>query len=153
MYSERDVIEIKRRIGRNLAVLIPVAAAILAAYVYALRERVEWLAMLMGATLFVAVCYGLIAYLIPNIRYRLFLRDMQTGLTREMRGTILSVSDQAEDQDGARVLPVHMQLSEDGDERIVYLNAAKADGFPAPGAEVLLRLYGRHIREVASQKG
>ena len=119
MYSEQDIIEIKGRIRKNLMVLIPIVALIIAAYVYALVARVEWLAMTMGALLFVAVCYGLIAYLIPNLRYRFFLRDMQNGLTREMRGTILSVSEQPEDQDGARVLPVHMLLSEDGDERIV----------------------------------
>jgi len=153
MYSERDVAEIKARIRKNIIVLVPVVAAILAAYVYALHTRVEWLAMLMGALLFVAIAYGLIAYLIPNLRYRFFLRDMQTGLTREMQGVVLSVAEQSEDQDGARVLPVHMRVPEDEDDRIVYLNASKAEGFPRPGAEVRLRLYGRHIREVLSQKG
>ena len=153
MYSERDVAEIKARIRKNILVLVPIVAVIFAAYVYALHTRVEWLAMLMGALLFVAITYGLIAYLIPNLRYRFFLRDMQTGLTREMQGVVLSVSEQAEDQDGARVLPVHMRVPEDEDDRIVYLNASKTAGFPRPGAEVRLRLYGRHIREVLSQKG
>ena len=82
------------------------------------------------------------------MRYRLFLRDMRNGLTREMRGTILSVASEAEMQDGARVLPVHLMLTEEQDERIVYLNASKAADFPKPGAEVLVKLYGRHIRQV-----
>ena len=64
-----------------------------------------------------------------------------------MHGTIVSVSDTPEEQDGAMVLPVHLLLTEEQDERIVYLNASKADLFPKTGTEVLLRCCGRHIRE------
>ena len=153
MYSEQDFNLINARIRRNLAVLIPLVVVLLAAYIYSMRARIEWLGQAVGALLVITACYGLIAHLIPNLRYRFFLRDMQNGLTREMRGTIVSIAEKSEEHDGARVLPVHLLLSEDQDERIVYLNASKAEGFPRPGAEVLLRLYGRHIREVLPQKG
>ena len=148
MYSQEDVQVISGKIRKNLLVLIPVVAAILIGYVAALAARVQWLAMLLGPALFVAVCYGLCAYIIPNVRYRNFLNDMQKGLSRQMRGTVVEIAQTAEPQDGAMVLPVRLLLTEEQDERIVYLNASKADRFPKPGTEVALQLYGRHIRSV-----
>lgn len=167
MYSEQDFIEINGKIRKNWLVLAPILAAILAAYVYALATRVEWLAMAAGALLFVAACYGILAYLWPNTRYRNFLGDMRDGLSRDVRGTILEISDAAELQDGAMVLPVRVKLAleeaqetvsaaarrleaqsgEDTEaERIVYLNASKRAGFPKPGTAVVLHCFGRHIK-------
>ena len=112
----------------------------------------------------------MLAYLWPNSRYRGFLRDMETGLSRDVRGTILEISDVPEMQDGAMVLPVRVQLDaaeatpvqvsaaarrleavtgEDTEaERIVYLNASKREGFPKPGAAVVLHCFGRHVKAV-----
>ena len=173
MYTEQDLNVINARIRKNWLVLGPILAALLAGYIYALSAGIEWLAMVLGALLFVAVCYGLLAYLIPNMRYRGFLLDMEAGLSRDVRGTIVEISGTAELQDGAMVLPVRVKLDPDQlessmpvgtveskrlglesnedteDERIVYLNASKREGFPPPGAEVLLNCYGRHIRSVS----
>ena len=170
MYSERDMNEINARIRRSALALTPVLAVILGLYIYALAARVRWLAMVAGPLLFVVACYGFLAKLWPDLRYRRFLRDMESGLSREMRGTIVAISDAAELQDGATVLPVRLKLAEGeecavgesvqshrlaveagenaGDERIVYLNASKRDCLPGPGAAVKLLCYGRHIRAV-----
>lgn len=147
MYTDRDTIEITNKLRKNWAVLTPVLLVILGFYIWALRKRVEWLAMVMGPLLFVTACFGIIAYIYPNTKYRRFLHELQTGLSREMRGTIVSVSGTPEEQDGAMVLTVHLLLTEEQDERIVYLNASKTDLFPKTGTEVLLRCCGRHIRE------
>ncbi len=146
MYSEQDMIEINRRIRKNWLVLVPVLAALLAAYVYGLSAGVQWLVMIAGPLVFVAACFGFLAYLWPNMRYRRFLRDMGEGLSREMRGRIVEISEKAELQDGAMVLPVRIFLDDARDERIVYLNASKRAGFPGPGADVALTCFGRHIR-------
>ena len=170
MYSEKDMAEINGRIRRNWLALGPVLALLLAAYIYGLAARVKWVAMAAGPLLFVAACYGVLAYLWPNTRYRRFLRDMQAGLSRDVSGTILSVGETREMQDGAWVLPVRVALdadeaaeahlsslaerleAEDGEdtrnERIVYLNTSKREGFPGPGAHVALRCFGRHIKSV-----
>ena len=175
MYSENDMRAINGRIRRNLMVLVPVLAALLAAYVYALAAGVEWLAMAVGPLIFVAACFGFLAYLWPNLRYRGFLKDMGGGLSRELRGTIAGIGEVPELQDGARVLPVRLVLDPDADgdgrdrperrasveavrlgleepdgsdERIVYLNVSKREGFPGAGARVALTCFGRHIREV-----
>ena len=173
MYSDKDMAEINVRIRKNWLVLAPVLALLLAAYVYGLSARVKWVSMVAGPLLFVAACFGFLAYLWPNLRYRGFLRDMEMGLSRDVKGTILSIGDTAEPQDGAMVLPVHVELAPEategreamrasalaerleaeGDEdtrneRIVYLNASKRDGFPEPGTEVVLRCFGRHVKAV-----
>ena len=64
----------------------PILALLLAAYIYGLAARIQWVAMVAGPLLFVAACYGVLAYLWPNSRYRSFLRDMETGLSRDVRG-------------------------------------------------------------------
>ena len=120
--------------------------------------------------------YGLLAYLLPNMRYRGFLESLENGLSRDVRGEIVAVSDQVEYQDGARVVPVRVRAEPDGSdgpearhtsalaerlrlnegedteaERIVYLNVSKRDGFPGPGARVKLCCCGRHIKRVESE--
>ena len=172
MYTEQDLNVINARIRKNWLVLGPILAALLAGYIYALSAGIERLAMALGALLFVAACYGLLAYLIPNMRYRGFLLDMEAGLSRDVRGTIVEISGTAELQDGAMVLPVRVKLDPDQlessmpvgtveskrlglesnedteDERIVYLNTSKRAMLPGPGTEVVLHCYGRHIKSV-----
>ena len=172
MYSERDMLEINGRIRRGWLVLTPVLAVFAAAFVFALAKRNHTLALVAAPLLIVAFIYGFVAHLWPNLRYRRFLQDMENGLSRDVRGVIVNVSDEAELQDGAMVLPVRVQLTEvEGgaqngasalseriqkleagedtrEERIVYLNASKRDRLPSVGATVTLHCFGRHIRSV-----
>ncbi len=173
MYSEKDFAVINGKIRKNWLMLAPILAALIAAYVYALRAGIKWLAMAAGALMFISACYGLLAYLLPNMRYRGFLESMKNGLDRDVRGEIVAISDQPEYQDGARVLSVRVRVEPDegGDaearhtsalaerlrlnegedtesERIVYLNVSKREGFPGSGARVTLRCCGRHIKSV-----
>ena len=148
MYSEDDFRAIDRRIARCRIALIPVLAAFAALAALGYVKRVKWLALGGLALLAAAACFGIAFFLWPCLRYRGFLRDMREGLSREMVGSVVSVADAPEPQDGALVLPVHILLTREQDERIVYLNASKREQLPPPGTEVRLRLYGRHIREV-----
>ena len=172
MYSERDMTEINGRIRRCWLALAPVLAILVGAWVYALAARLKWLAMLAGPLFVVAFIYGFIARLWPNLRYRRFLEDMESGLSRDVRGVIIAISETPEPQDGAMVLPVRLLLAPDGDddsakrgsalaqriglesgedtreERILYLNASKRDMMPEPGASVTLHCFGRHIRSM-----
>lgn len=154
MYSEDDFRMINRRIARCRAALIPALAipAALAALGYV--KRVKGLALGGLALLAAAACFGIAFFLWPCLRYRGFLRDMREGLSREMVGSVVSVADAPEPQDGARVLPVHILLTREQDERIIYLNASKRDQMPPLGTEARFVLYGRHIREIIPvQKG
>ena len=173
MYSEQDMKQVDAMLRREWLALGPALAIIAGAYIYALAARVRWLLFVAGGLLFVVLCYGILARLLPLLRYRGFLRDMDSGLSREMRVAILEISEKPELQDGAMVLPVRVRLEQDGtgakpvpreslaaerlskqtmedtrDERILYLNASKREQFPGPGATVTLRCFGRHIRAV-----
>lgn len=148
MYSEADIHEINRRIRRYRMRLIPVLIALLALSVLGYARRIQPLAMGALALTAAAAIFGIIFYLLPCLRYRTFLRDMSNGLSREMVGTVVSVSDAIEPQDGARVQQVHILLTEEQDERIIYLNASKRDLMPPVGCKARFRLYGRHIREI-----
>ena len=148
MYSRQDYMEINRKIRKKEVILGAVLIAFLAGYLLALILRIKWLAMLCGPLLFVAACFGITFALWPDLRYRNFLRDLDSRLTQEISGTVLSVSKEAELQDGALVFPVHIWLDKDQDDHIVYLNASKADGFPPAGTKVTMQCGGRHIRSI-----
>ena len=146
MYSEKDLIEINGKIKKNIRVWAPILLVLAAVYAAALIIRIKWLVYAAAVLLCIAACYGILAYLIPNTRYRRFLMDMEEGLSREIRGRIVEISDQEDMQDGVRVLPVRIYLEDEQDERIVYLNASKKAMFPDAGENVILHCYGRHIR-------
>ena len=148
MYSKQDYMQINRKIRKKEAILGAVLLVMLAGYTIALILRIRWLAMLCGPLLFVAACFGITFALWPDLRYRNFLRDLDSRLTQKISGTVLSVSKEAELQDGAMVFPVHIRLDKDQDDHIVYLNASKADGFPPAGTKVTLQCGGRHIRNI-----
>lgn len=148
MYSKQDYMQINRKIRKKEAILGAVLLVILAGYIAALILRIRWLAMLCGPLLFVAACFGITFALWPDLRYRNFLRDLDSRLTQKISGTVLSVSKEAELQDGAMVFPVHIRLDKDQDDHIVYLNASKAEGFPPAGTKVTLQCGGRHIRNI-----
>lgn len=147
MYSERDITEARARLRRSAILLIVALVAILALYAFALARRVQALAYVAAALLAVAACYGLLAKVLPHERYLRFLTEVGQGGRHEFVGTLTDVSTQREPQDGAMVLPVHLMLDAEQDERTYYLNASKAEGFPAPGAHVRLKCFGRHIVE------
>lgn len=148
MYTEKDMLDINRRIARYRNRLAPVVLALLALSALGYARRVRPLALGALALATAAACFGLIFYLWPCLRYRAFLKDMGEGLSREMVGTVVSVSDAVELQDGARVRQVHILLTEEQDERIIYLNASKGEFMPPVGVEARFKLYGRHIREI-----
>lgn len=149
MYTDRDYADCERRVRRCCLALGICAALFLGLFIAALKLRIRPMAIASSLALFLSVTFVIIYYLIPNVRYRTFLQDLAQGLISEMAGSVISIADEAQPQDGARVLPVHLLLKDQNDERIVYLNASKREQFPAEGAEVRLKLCGRHIVEVS----
>ena len=149
MYTQQDKNEISRRIRKYSVITAILAVALIAVEIVGLKMRLEALSMIDFALLFAVVFFMWSMYLWPCIRYNTFLKDMDTGLAREVTGSIVEISKQEDYQDGVRVLPVRIFLEKEQDERIVYLDVSKADQFPAPGAKVRLNCFGRHIKEAA----
>ena len=145
MYSEKDFEIINAKIRKNVIVLSAVTAFIVAGLVAALVIGIEWLATILGPAIFVAITFGMTAYVLPNARYLRFLKDMKEGLSREMCGEVIEISSDEEEQDGVRVRHVRIHLADEDDERFVYLNVSKEDLFAHVGDKVRMQCYGRHI--------
>lgn len=152
MYTEQDRSQIKKRIAKYFVISGIIMAAMLALYIVGLIQRWEAVVMVDGTLMFVVACFAWLMFIWPCLRYNFFLNDMAKGLGREVAGSIVEVSEQEDYQDGVRVLPVRILLDVEEDERIVYLNATKAEGFPKAGEKVRLKCYGRHIKEVSVVK-
>lgn len=150
MYTQQDKIQVRGRIIKYSVITGVVIAALLALYVVGLIQRWKIGVMALGGAIFAVICFGWLMFIWPCVRYAFFLKDMTNGLTRVVKGSIVEVSAQEDYQDGVRVLPVRILLAEEQDERIVYLNATKAEGFPKSGTNVELSCYGRHIKEFAA---
>lgn len=149
MYTQQDRLQVRGRIIKYCIVTGIAVAALIALYVVGLVQRWEACVMTVGAAIFAVICFGWLMFIWPCVRYSFFLKDMEKGLTRVLTGSIVEVGAKEDYQDGVRVLPVRILLAEEQDERIVYLNATKAEGFPEVGKQVELHCYGRHIREFA----
>jgi len=148
VYTQQDRIQNKNRIIKYCVIMGVVLAALLVLYGVSLNKRWETVVMVDSCVMFAWTCFMWLMFVWPCIRYSFFLKDMAQGIGRELTGSIVEVSGNEEMQDGVRVLPVRIFLESEGDERIVYLNATKTEGFPKAGAKVKLGCFGRHIKQV-----
>lgn len=136
------------QLARKWALLLGGAElALLAAYVAGVALGWRWMmlaALLPGFA--VALFLGDLC-LWPALRYRRFLRELDSGLRRSVICTVDLLKEQPEMQDGARVRELQVRL-DDGDSRIFYVNADHAGEIPEPGAEIELESCGRHVTGV-----
>lgn len=146
MYGEVDFQQANRRVKRcGLclgAALLPLAAAYVLGAVYDVYALM--LASLLAAFL---CCVPACDFaLLPALRYRRFLRDMQKGLRRGAECTLSRLEEGEQLQDGVRVRALHVTLC-NGDSRIFYVNVSKLNLLPELGRRVRLLSYGRHVVE------
>lgn len=136
------------RLARKWALILGGAELVLlAAYIAGIALGWRW-AMLAALLLaFVAALFLGDLCLLPALRYRRFLQELDSGLRRRTVCTVESLKEEAGMQDGARVRELKVRL-DDGDSRIFYVNADHADQIPEPGAEIELESCGRHVTGV-----
>ena len=147
LYTEGDRMRAERLARRWTLLLGGAELALLAAYVVGIALGRRWMmlaALLLG---FIAALFLGDLCLLPALRYRKFLRELETGLRRSAICTVDFLKEEAEMQDGVRVREMQVRLG-DGDSRIFYVNADHADQVPEPGAQIELESYGRHVTGV-----
>ena len=148
LYNDGDRQRVERLARKWTLILGSAELVLLAAYVAGILLGWRW-AMLAALLLaFVAALFLGDLCLLPALRYRKFLRDLDRGLRRSAICTVDSLKEEAVMQDGARVRELQVRLSADGDSRIFYVNADHADQIPEPGAEIELESCGRHVTGV-----
>ena len=149
MYTEQDGKMIRQRIKKYSVILAVGLAILLAAFIVGLSVNVRSKALTMaaGIAMFAYACFMWVMLIYPCVKYNRFLKDMQEGLTKEINCEIREIVEKEEMQDGVRVLPVHVFLEDEQDERILYANVSKLDQLPKKGEKARLGCFGRHIKE------
>lgn len=144
IYREADLQAARTRARHWEWVLGGLLAPLLALYGYAVWQGAQgaMLALLLAA--YVLILFVGDNYLLPARRYARFLREMERGLRREAECVPESLEEAVQLQDGVRVRSMQVRLCADGDSRVFYLDAAKAEMAPPMGARVRLVSYGRH---------
>ena len=146
LYTQEDLRRAEKSYRRCLLLLAAVLAPLLAGYVLALARGSYALSLALALTMLAWILFSGDLLLLPRRRYRAFLRELKCGLRRQTSCSILRLEDEIQVQDGANVRLLRVVLPQ-GEERIFYLNAAKADCLPTPGAGCTLVSCGRHVVE------
>ena len=147
LYTQADRQRAEQLARRWALILGGVELVLLAAYVAGIALGQRWMmlaALLLGFV--VALFLGDLC-LLPALRYRRFLRELDKGLRRSAICTVDCIKEETGIQDGAQVRELQVRLG-DGDSRIFYVNADHADRIPEPGAQIELESYGRHVTGV-----
>ena len=147
LYTQEDRSRAERLARKWTLILGGAELALLAVYVVGIALGRRW--MMLAALLLafaVALFLGDLC-LLPALRYRRFLRELDKGLRRRTVCTVDSLKNEAGMQDGALVRELQVRLR-DGDSRIFYVNVDHADQVPEPGAHIELESYGRHVTGV-----
>ena len=147
LYTQEDRQRAEQLARRWALILGGVELVLLAAYVAGIALGRRWMmlaALLLGFS--VALFLGDLC-LLPALRYRRFLRELDSGLRRTLICTVDFLKEEAVMQDGARVRELQVRL-DDGDSRIFYVNADHAGEIPESGAQIALESCGRHVTGV-----
>ena len=148
LYTEGDRTRAERLARRWTLILGGAELVLLAAYIAGIALGWRW-AMLAALLLaFVAALFLGDLCLLPALRYRRFLQELDSGLRRRTVCTVESLKEEAGMQDGARVRELQVRLNADGDSRIFYVNADHAVCIPEPGVQIELESCGRHVTGV-----
>lgn len=144
MYSDADFRAADRRAGawmlRLCAMLIPLLG------VYVMGAVLDVYTLMLVSLLAAWICCVVMVdfFLLPALRYRRFLRELQRGMRRNTRCILRSLEDELQQQDGVQVYALHVELP-NGDSRIFYVNAAKLEYLTEMNQWVTLTSCGRHV--------
>lgn len=148
LYTEVDMTAARSRVNKNTWKLCIPLCALLIGYVALIAVGSRWwmLAVLLAA--FAWTVFDFDVYLLPEIRYKHFLKQMEEGLRRTTEATIVDVEDSPQPRDGAVVLAVRVELTDGSGERMFWLDTRKTENFPPVGTRVRLESCGRHITAI-----
>lgn len=148
LYTEADSAAARSRVNKNMWKLCVPLFALLIGYVALIAAGSRWamLAVLLAA--FAWTVFDFDVYLLPEIRYMLFLKQMAEGLRRTTEATIVDVEDSPQPRDGAQVLAVRVELTDGSGERMFWMDTRKSENLPSIGTRVRLESCGRHITAI-----
>ena len=148
LYTQEDRKRAEQLAHKWALILGGAELALLAVYIAGIVLGWRWMMLAALLLAFVVALFLGDLCLLPVLRYRKFLRELDTGLRRSVVCTLESLKEEAGIQDGARVRKLQVRLNADGDSRIFYVNVDHASQIPEPGAQIELESCGRHVTGV-----
>jgi len=148
MYSEKDALinggQIRKEAVRMLLCMLPFLAAAVVTFIL----RIEPLCITAVAA---AACVMLFLWDLrigPLFRYKAFLKEIQSGLTRETVGALVRVSPDPVYQDGVysreMIINIYEDMSEEGERRFL-LDCNKEFDEGLIGQDVAITSHGSYV--------
>ncbi len=126
MYTPQHVKDISAQFNRRLAALGVPVLVFLAAIVFSLIKRIQWLTIL----LFIAMCFMILFFwglcLSPLKKYKKFLLSVLFGKNRTTEGFFKQLSHEVSDRDGVLFFPFYINIGntqDEEDDRLFYYDA------------------------------
>lgn len=151
MYTEADFEGSKKALGRFVGLYGALAALLVAAFVYALLSRIEWLAYASIAVLGVASVFLWGNFGGRLIAWTRFLQGMREGLQREAVGSILSIDDAETTKEGLEFRALHLLTGDDTDKtggRLLYVESSRFPLAVGLGQKVRCMLFGNYVKGI-----
>ncbi|MBR5287546.1 MAG: hypothetical protein IKU34_03010 [Clostridia bacterium] len=151
MYSEKDAMinggQIRKEAVKILLCMLPFLAAAVAAFI--VRLEPVCIAATIAAGSVMLFLWDL--RLGPLFRYKAFLREIQSGLTRETVGALVRVSPDPVYQDGVysheMIINIYEDMSEEGERRFL-LDCTKSFDEKMMGQDVVIISHGSYVLDM-----
>jgi len=151
MYNEKDTqinnARIKREALRMLLFMLPFFALAAAAFIL----RLEPVCIAAVIVMFSVMLFLWDLRIGPLFRYKAFLAEIQSGLTRETVGALVRVSPDPVYQDSVYsrelFINIYEDMSEEGERRFL-LDCAKSYDEDLMGSDVVITSHGSYVLDI-----
>ena len=149
MYTEQDWKQANGAWARFLALLGAIVVVLGGAIAAALILRMIWLLYTAAVVLTVVSLFLWGNFGVRIFCWRRFLKDMRTGMQREVTGEIISIDEELSLRDGVEFREVRLMTGEDSDKaggRVLYIDASRFPLNVSIGARVHIDLFGNYVK-------
>lgn len=151
MYTDKDFTDANSKLKKFVVLFCLFAAVMIAALIYSLLVRVEWLVYVSAGLLTVGSLFSWGNFGVRLMLWNRFLRDMQNGLERQAEGVIASIDEDEAQKEGLEFRAVRLFTGEDSDKaggRLLYVDSSRFPLPAGPGQRVTCRLFGNYIKDM-----
>lgn len=146
MYSEKDYQNASKQAKVRLITLILAAILLIVAIIIINRQRMQYIAMAIGAVGFIA-CYFLCSFKVtPWLRYNRFMREMKHGQRRKTECDFHNFSSETRMHDGVEVYEMIVSVGDaEEDERLYYWDVDKPQPQLKEGDRLCVESFGNFV--------
>ncbi len=151
MYSEKDTLDAATKQRRFLLLFSLIAATLIGLVVADQFWRLLWLSYVASGLLAVASIFLWGTIGIRLYCWRRFLRDMNAGLERSVKGVIGSIEEDETTKEGLEFRALRLLTGDDSDKaggRVLYVDASRFPLKAQVGQNVVCRIYGNYVKEI-----